>query len=90
MNDLKPPFLRNGGELAQRIADYPWHLTPLGPIPQWPSHVRHTVATMLNSAVEQARPLIESRQHELAMQFPSQEVQVEGGDRLGKTRRPHG
>jgi signal transduction histidine kinase len=47
----RPPFLRGGGELADLIARHPWGDTPLGPITQWPGHIRHTVAFMLQSGV---------------------------------------
>jgi PAS domain S-box-containing protein len=47
----RPPFLSGGGELADLIANFPWETTALGPIAQWPGHVRHTVSLMLRSAV---------------------------------------
>ena len=48
-HDDRPAFLRGGGELAGLIAAYDWRKTALGPIEGWPSHVRHTVATMLRA-----------------------------------------
>ncbi|WP_427911357.1 ATP-binding protein [Ramlibacter sp. MMS24-I3-19] len=47
----RPAFLDSGGELAELIAQHPWHATDLGPIAGWPVHVRHTVALMLRCAV---------------------------------------
>jgi PAS domain S-box-containing protein len=44
-------FLAGGGELAERIAAYPWNTTPIGPIEQWGAPLRNTVALMLRSDV---------------------------------------
>lgn len=44
-------FLTGGGELAERIAAYPWETTPIGPIARWSAPLRNTVALMLRSDV---------------------------------------
>jgi PAS domain S-box-containing protein len=44
-------FLAGGGELAERIAAYPWETTPIGPIATWAAPLRNTVALMLRSDV---------------------------------------
>ena len=51
VDPTRPAFLRGDSELAGLIARYPWAGTPLGAIPQWPGHIRHTVALMLQSGV---------------------------------------
>jgi PAS domain S-box-containing protein len=40
-----------GGEMARHIAAYDWAETPLGPMSDWPSSVRTTVALILRSPV---------------------------------------
>ncbi|WP_311223126.1 MULTISPECIES: PAS domain-containing protein [unclassified Acidovorax] len=37
--------------MARLIADFDWSATPLGPIEQWPAHLRLTLATILRSSV---------------------------------------
>lgn len=50
--NLEPPlFLAGGGELAGLIARYDWSSTELGPIDQWPDHVKVATALMLRSQV---------------------------------------
>lgn len=44
-------FLISRGELGRRIAEYDWSPTGLGPIEQWPPHLRHTIGLMLQSEV---------------------------------------
>ncbi len=43
-------FLTGGGEVAVRIREQAWTPTPLGPIEAWPSALRYTLSSMLNSA----------------------------------------
>ncbi|WP_295851586.1 PAS domain S-box protein [uncultured Xylophilus sp.] len=45
------PFLRGGGQMAALIAEYDWSTTALGPIRDWPGHVRTATAMMLRSEV---------------------------------------
>jgi signal transduction histidine kinase len=42
-------FLAGGGELAERIREFDWSHTPLGPLRQWPQSLRMAVNLMLNS-----------------------------------------
>ena len=44
-----PEFLSGGGELGQRIRDYDWPATPLGPIHTWPQSLRTCIRIMLSS-----------------------------------------
>ena len=44
-----PEFLSGGGELGQRIRDYDWSKTSLGPSNQWPQSLRTCVRIMLTS-----------------------------------------
>lgn len=44
-------FLTGGGELAERIAAFPWERTPIGGIDGWSPALRNTVALMLRSDV---------------------------------------
>jgi len=44
-------FLENGGEMGQRVADYDWGSTPLGPIAFWPQSLRALVAFVIHSPV---------------------------------------
>lgn len=44
-----PEFLTGGGEMGQRIRDYDWSATPLGPIDQWPQSLRTCIRIMLTS-----------------------------------------
>ncbi len=44
-----PEFLTGGGELGQRIRDYDWTSTPLGPVESWPQSLRTCVRIMLTS-----------------------------------------
>ncbi|HXB05833.1 MAG TPA: ATP-binding protein [Puia sp.] len=44
-----PEFLSGGGELGQRIRDYDWAATPLGPVESWPQSLRTCVRIMLTS-----------------------------------------
>jgi PAS domain S-box-containing protein len=45
------PFLDGGGECARVIAAFDWSTTSLGPLPEWPRSVKHTVALLLRSPV---------------------------------------
>ncbi|HEY5825020.1 MAG TPA: ATP-binding protein, partial [Cyclobacteriaceae bacterium] len=56
MNAIAPPaqgtipeFLMGGGELGQRIRDYDWASTSLGPVNTWPRSLRTSVQIMLTS-----------------------------------------
>jgi two-component sensor histidine kinase len=42
-------FLAGGGEMGQRIRDYDWASTPLGPPADWPQSLRVTVRLLLNT-----------------------------------------
>ena len=42
-------FLSGGGELGERIRQYDWTTTPLGPIDSWPQNLRTCVRIMLTS-----------------------------------------
>lgn len=42
-------FLTGGGEMGQRIRDYNWSDTPLGPVESWPQSLRTCVRIMLTS-----------------------------------------
>ena len=44
-----PEFLAGGGELGQRIREYDWASTPLGPVHSWPQSLRTCVRIMLTS-----------------------------------------
>ncbi len=44
-----PEFLSGGGELGQRIRDYDWANTSLGPIENWPRSLRTCIRIMLSS-----------------------------------------
>jgi PAS domain S-box-containing protein len=44
-----PEFLSGGGELGQRIREYDWSKTPLGPVETWPQSLRTCVRIMLTS-----------------------------------------
>jgi len=44
-----PEFLIGGGELGQRIRDYDWSTTSLGPVESWPRSLRTCVQIMLTS-----------------------------------------
>jgi signal transduction histidine kinase len=44
-----PEFLSGGGELGQRIREYDWASTPLGPVESWPQSLRTCVRIMLTS-----------------------------------------
>jgi len=45
------PFLTGGGELAQLIGSMDWGRTELGPIDQWPAHMKTATSLMLRSVV---------------------------------------
>ncbi|MDH0864463.1 ATP-binding protein [Mitsuaria sp. GD03876] len=49
-----PPFLRGGGEIARRIAGLDWRATALGPLADWPDHMRHATALMLRARAPMA------------------------------------
>jgi PAS domain S-box-containing protein len=42
-------FLTGGGLMGERIAAHDWSATPLGPMASWPSALRITLGTVLNS-----------------------------------------
>ncbi|MDO6430454.1 ATP-binding protein [Flavitalea sp. BT771] len=44
-----PEFLAGGGEMGQRIREYDWSKTPLGPISDWPQNLRTCIRIMLTS-----------------------------------------
>lgn len=44
-----PEFLQGGGELGQRIREYDWASTPLGPVQTWPQSLRTCIRIMLTS-----------------------------------------
>jgi signal transduction histidine kinase len=44
-----PEFLAGGGEMGQRIREYDWSETPLGPIDGWPQNLRTCLRIMLTS-----------------------------------------
>lgn len=44
-----PEFLQGGGELGQRIREYNWSETPLGPVATWPQSLRTCIRIMLTS-----------------------------------------
>ena len=44
-----PEFLAGGGEMGQRIREYDWASTPLGPIEGWPQNLRTCLRIMLTS-----------------------------------------
>lgn len=44
-----PEFLAGGGEMGQRMREYDWSKTPLGPIETWPQSLRTCVRIMLTS-----------------------------------------
>src|SRR5258706_6271866 len=44
-----PEFLAGGGEMGQRIREYDWSESPLGPIDQWPQSLRTCIRIMLTS-----------------------------------------
>ena len=43
-------WLPANGEMAERIASFDWNRTDLGPLENWPAHLKTYVALMLNSA----------------------------------------
>jgi PAS domain S-box-containing protein len=47
----RPSFLSGGGEVRDLIADFDWSNTSLGPIEQWPTILKTTVALILQSPV---------------------------------------
>ncbi|HWB93944.1 MAG TPA: hypothetical protein VG605_18950, partial [Puia sp.] len=44
-----PEFLSGGGEMGQRIREYDWAASPLGPVETWPQSLRTCVRIMLAS-----------------------------------------
>ena len=44
-----PEYLSGGGEMGQRIREYDWSKTPLGPVSGWPQSLRTCVRIMLAS-----------------------------------------
>lgn len=44
-----PEFLSGGGEMGQRIREYDWSTTPLGPVESWPQSLRTCIRIMLTS-----------------------------------------
>ena len=48
-NQAIPEFVAGGGEMGQRIRDYDWRTTPLGPMENWPQSLRTCVRIMLTS-----------------------------------------
>ena len=48
-----PSFLAGGGEMGQRIRDFPWETTPLGPPAGW----RPTLKAMVRMALTTRHPI---------------------------------
>lgn len=46
---VTPEFLAGGGELGQRIREYDWSKTALGPVETWPQSLRTCIRIMLTS-----------------------------------------
>jgi PAS domain S-box-containing protein len=44
-----PEFLQGGGEMGQRIREYDWSKTSLGPVHTWPQSLRTCIRIMLTS-----------------------------------------
>jgi signal transduction histidine kinase len=44
-----PEFLSGGGEMGQRIRDFDWSASPLGPVDTWPQSLRTCIRIMLIS-----------------------------------------
>ncbi|RYF92111.1 MAG: histidine kinase, partial [Chitinophagaceae bacterium] len=44
-----PEFLSGGGEMGERIRNFNWSATPLGPVDSWPQSLRTCVRIMLTS-----------------------------------------
>ncbi|MBT1699982.1 response regulator [Fulvivirgaceae bacterium PWU4] len=44
-----PAYLSGGGEMGERIRNFDWRKSPLGPIEKWPQSLRTTVSICLNS-----------------------------------------
>jgi signal transduction histidine kinase len=42
-------FLQGGGEMGELTRNYDWSSTPVGPVSQWPVHLRTTVSLLLSS-----------------------------------------
>lgn len=42
-------FLTGGGQMAAHIAAHDWHITPLGPVEDWPAALRTALSLALNS-----------------------------------------
>jgi hypothetical protein len=49
IKQIIPEFLSGGGEMGQRIREYDWASTPLGPIETWPHSLRTCIRIMLTS-----------------------------------------
>jgi len=47
--DPIPAFLMGGGEMGERIREFDWSQTSLGPVEQWPTSLRTCVQIMLTS-----------------------------------------
>src|SRR5437588_156366 len=47
----RPGFLAGVGEMPDRIAEFNWSATSLGPIDHWPAVLKTTVALILQSPV---------------------------------------
>jgi hypothetical protein len=44
-----PEFLSDGGEMGERIREYDWSKTSLGPLNNWPQSLRTCIRIMLAS-----------------------------------------
>lgn len=44
-----PEFLAGGGEMGERIREFDWSATPLGPLHTWPQSLRTCMRIMLTS-----------------------------------------
>jgi signal transduction histidine kinase/PAS domain-containing protein len=47
MTQITSTFLRDGGHMGERIRDFPWHETPLGPPEAWPTSLKVAVSVLL-------------------------------------------
>jgi len=50
-NPATLPFLAGGGRLAELIAGFNRDITPIGPLADWPGHLKSATALMLRSPV---------------------------------------
>jgi hypothetical protein len=48
-SSVVPEFLSGGGEMGERIREFDWSATPLGPLHTWPQSLRTCMRIMLTS-----------------------------------------